>query len=138
MDEQDDSFGEQTRRADPRHRIPFAFPDATDLCSAHSRSIPEVRTKSGRRVVGPSFGCRMRWWLRSLVIGFPPREANVVLYGVTGEDNETLLAQLGKQKRGVGCLYIAKLDDIDRVVLSMLITQAAADPRWARTTTVAP
>lgn len=53
-------------------------------------------------------------------IGFSPRKTSLVLYATTEYDPE-LLAALGKHKSGVGCLYIAKLDDIDRNALRALI-----------------
>jgi Domain of unknown function (DU1801) len=54
-------------------------------------------------------------------IGFSPRKSSLVLYcGATIVD-KTLLANLGKHKTGVGCLYITKLDDIDRTVLRKII-----------------
>jgi Domain of unknown function (DU1801) len=58
-------------------------------------------------------------------IGFSPREASLVLYFMEGPDAE-LLARLGKHKRGVGCVYIATLEDIDREVLRALIARATA------------
>jgi hypothetical protein len=39
------------------------------------------------------------------------------------------MSRLGKHKRGKGCLYINKLDDIDRSVLRELIEQTAATGR---------
>lgn len=54
-------------------------------------------------------------------IGFSPRKANLVLYGLTyGEAPERLLTTLGKYKRGAGCLYVNKLADIDLAVLRQL------------------
>ena len=38
--------------------------------------------------------------------------------------DEDLLARLGKHKRGVGCLYVARLDDVDRTVLREMIDRA--------------
>ena len=79
----------------------------------------------GSSIVGYGRAHDPEWF----VIGFSPRKANLVLYGVTGEDNEQLFAQLGKHKRGAGCLYITKLDDIDRGVLRKMITQTASSPK---------
>lgn len=48
------------------------------------------------------------------LLGFSPRKAAISLYIYTGgPDQEALVAQLGKIKRGKGCIYIKKLDDID-------------------------
>ena len=53
--------------------------------------------------------------------GFSPRSTGLVLYLGPGIDNDALMAKLGKHKHGKGCLYINKLDDIDRRVLRKLI-----------------
>ncbi len=70
-----------------------------------------------------------------MIVGFSPRKANLVLYLGSALDAEKLLAALGKHKRGKGCLYINKLDDIDRKVLRRLISKsiAATRKRIART-----
>lgn len=55
------------------------------------------------------------------LMGFSPRKASLSLYGFTGQpETEELLAKLGKHKIGKACLYINKLDDIDRAVLREL------------------
>jgi hypothetical protein len=57
--------------------------------------------------------------------GFSPRKARHSLYllGCGGENApmEALLARLGKHSRGVGCLYVNKLADIDLKVLEEMI-----------------
>ena len=53
--------------------------------------------------------------------GFSPRSGSLVVYLGPGIDNEKLMAKLGKHKAGKGCLYINKLDDVDRKVLRKLI-----------------
>ena len=59
------------------------------------------------------------------MIGFSPRKAHLVLYFTTDLDPD-LVGALGKHRRGVACLYINKLDDIDRRVLRSLIEQSVA------------
>ncbi|MFF2841176.1 DUF1801 domain-containing protein [Paenarthrobacter sp. NPDC057981] len=55
-------------------------------------------------------------------VGFSPRKANLALYGLTyGPDADRLLPELGKHKTGAACLYINKLDDVDRDVLAEMI-----------------
>jgi len=55
-------------------------------------------------------------------VGFSPRRANLALYGLTyGPDAKRLLPALGKHKTGVSCLYINRLDDVDRGVLAELV-----------------
>jgi hypothetical protein len=57
----------------------------------------------------------------ALLTGFSPRSAELVLYVGPGLDNAALMAKLGKHRVGKSCLYIKKLDDIDRRVLRELI-----------------
>lgn len=55
-------------------------------------------------------------------VGFSPRAQNVTIYVMPGFDRYTeLMEKLGKHKTGKSCLYIKKLDDIDRDVLKELI-----------------
>lgn len=56
-------------------------------------------------------------------IGFAPRKANLTLYlvGLTAEKRATCLEKLGKYKTKGGCIYINKLDDVDRTVLEEMI-----------------
>ena len=61
------------------------------------------------------------------VIGFSPRTAASVLYGLIGFSGaEALLAKLGKHTTGKGCLYIKKLSDVDQNVLESLLAKALA------------
>ena len=56
------------------------------------------------------------------LVGFSPRKQNLTLYAVNGfQIHDALLQKLGTHTTGVGCLYIKKLDDIDRVVLEELV-----------------
>ena len=60
--------------------------------------------------------------------GFSPRKAAITLYLSTGfGPNNDLLAKLGKHKLGKGCLYIAKLADVDEAVLRSLMTESYAE-----------
>lgn len=70
-----------------------------------------------------SSGCGADWF----PIGLSPRKTSLVLYSTTEQD-PMLLAALGKHKRGVGYLYIAKLDDIDRHALRALINDTVIAP----------
>ena len=58
-------------------------------------------------------------------IGFSPRKAALSLYLMGGKD-EKLLAKLGSSSTGgtamaAGCLYIKRLDDVDKATLQKLI-----------------
>jgi hypothetical protein len=64
------------------------------------------------------------------MIGFSPRSAAHVLYGVAGFDGaEALLAKLGKHTRGKGCVYVKKLADVDPGVLDALVRGAVKAKR---------
>lgn len=59
------------------------------------------------------------------MIGFSPRANALTLYTLPGFDGEeALLKQLGKHKRGKGCLYINRLADVDLQVLQKLVRAA--------------
>ena len=57
-----------------------------------------------------------------MLTGFSPRKQNLTLYLTGGfEPHADLLSKLGKFTTSVGCLYIKKLDDVDRKVLKELV-----------------
>ena len=75
--------------------------------------------------------------------GFSPRKKETTLYLLMGLDRyKPLLAKLGKYSMRKSCLYIKRLDDVDRKVLRTLIAasvkdlkaRVAAQRRAARTT----
>lgn len=59
-------------------------------------------------------------------VGFSPRKTSLVLYGLLWEGVEAELEGLGKHKRGKGCLYVARLSDVDLSVLEKLILEGFA------------
>ena len=61
--------------------------------------------------------------------GFSPRKPSLVLYIGPGLEDQGIMARLGKYKVGKGCLYIKKLDDIDRKVLKELVVKSVAEMR---------
>lgn len=57
-----------------------------------------------------------------MLTGFSPRKQNLTLYLMHGFDEQKdLLKRLGKHKTSMGCLYIKKLDDVDKKVLKELV-----------------
>ncbi|TGN19998.1 DUF1801 domain-containing protein [Leptospira idonii] len=63
----------------------------------------------------------------SFLVGFSPRSQNLTLYIMAGfETYESILKDLGKFKTGKSCLYIKKLEDIDRKKLKELITNSVS------------
>lgn len=60
-----------------------------------------------------------------LIVGFAPRKTALTLYIMPGfERYDELMQKLGKYKTGKACLYVKKLEDIDREVLAELIRQS--------------
>ncbi|MEW6470425.1 MAG: DUF1801 domain-containing protein [Bacteroidota bacterium] len=70
----------------------------------------------------PNTGREVEWFR----IGFSPRKSNLSLHLVVDmKQHAPLLKKLGKHKTGQGCLYVARLRDIDLKVLEGLIREAA-------------
>ena len=66
----------------------------------------------------------------SMLTGFSPRKAHLVVYVLTGYDDiGDDLALLGKHKIGTSCLHINKLADVDLDVLEKIVTDAVAKMR---------
>lgn len=62
-----------------------------------------------------------------MITGFSPRKQNCSLYVLSGfVEQDALLQKLGKHKRGVGCLYVNKLEDIELFVLEQMIIKSYA------------
>jgi len=56
------------------------------------------------------------------VLGFANRKQDLTLYGLQGVDGaDQLLERLGRHRRGKGCLYLKRLDDVDLDVLEQLV-----------------
>ena len=60
------------------------------------------------------------------ILGFSPRKAQLTLYFDGWDHYSDLLPRLGKHKLGVSCLYVNKLDDVDRAVLREMLEQCHA------------
>lgn len=61
----------------------------------------------------------------TMVVGFSPRKAALVLYSVVAYDQEdNLLTELGPHMVGKGCLYIKDLSKVDQQVLRQMIATA--------------
>ena len=59
--------------------------------------------------------------------GFSPRKNALTIYLMGGiQAHASMLDSLGKHKTGGGCLYINRLDDVDRAALSRLITASVS------------
>jgi hypothetical protein len=61
------------------------------------------------------------------VAGFSPRKEALTLYLMGGYDRHpALMRKLGKHKRGRGCLYLKRLQDVDLAVLRELVDVSVA------------
>jgi hypothetical protein len=74
----------------------------------------DVRYKS------PSSGREVDWFK----IGFASRKANLSIYLIDLQRHADAMTKLGKHKKGGGCLYINKLEDVDLKVLEKMIVAA--------------
>lgn len=62
------------------------------------------------------------------VTGFSPRKQALTIYIMLGFSKyQPLMKKLGKYKTGKSCLYVKKLDDIDRKVLHKLVDRSFKD-----------
>jgi hypothetical protein len=57
------------------------------------------------------------------LVGFSPRKANLVLY-LSQTLDDVMFEDLGKHRRGVGCLYVSRLADVDINVLGLIIRES--------------
>jgi hypothetical protein len=67
------------------------------------------------------------------LVGFSPRKAHLVLYLVGGVTDRysKLLERLGPHKTGKGCVYLKRLNDVDREVLRELVERTLRVHRGA-------
>ena len=65
-----------------------------------------------------------------MLTGFAPRKQALTLYIMSGfKGEEDLMERLGKYKTGKSCLYVKRLDDVDRDVLRQLVERSVAAKR---------
>jgi hypothetical protein len=128
----------QPTRVDPRDFVasvehPLRRRDAETLLELFEGATGQPPTMWGPSIIG--FGSyhyrydsgREGDFLR---VGFAPRKANLALYGLSAAPgSEALLGRLGKHKRGVDCVYVNKLADVDMGVLRELVGAAYRSAR---------
>jgi hypothetical protein len=107
-------------------------------CRAIAR-IMQAATKAAPKMWGPSivgFGHRrlvypngkeMDW----MQIAFSPRKANITLYLTEEVLKSDLMAKLGKNDCGKGCLYVKTLSDVDMPTLKKLIQETVRQRKAA-------
>ena len=103
--------------------------DGKALCTLMQRVTGEPPRMFGPSIVG--FGLyRYRYESgregEASVAGFSPRAKELVVYlPADPPDKDALLERLGKHKIGKCCLYIKRLEDVDKGVLEQLIVGSA-------------
>ena len=75
----------------------------------------------GRQPYRTADGKEREWF----AVGLAPRKAALTLYGLTYYGTNTdLLERLGPHTTGKGCVYVKRLDDVDREVLTELVRRS--------------
>ncbi|WP_245672679.1 DUF1801 domain-containing protein [Aldersonia kunmingensis] len=107
--------------------------DCTRLVTMLNAATGEPPVMWGSSMIG--FGARHYKYASghegdTFLIGFAPRSKAITLYLTLNFDEYTeTLARLGKHKLGKGCLYLTKLDDVDRETLAELVTESVSAAR---------
>lgn len=120
---------------------------------AHLKAIEDPQLRADARALAKlmreATGCRAKMWGTSIIgydqyhfryasgregdwpiTGFSPRKRETSVYFMTGFSKYArLMKKLGKYRTGRSCLYIRKLEDIDRDVLRELIERSVTDMR---------
>lgn len=112
-----DGVPDERRRDDAR--------EVLELMRSVSGHEPELWGPStigfGRQPYRTADGKEREWF----AMGLAPRKAALTLYGLTYYGSNTdLLTRLGPHTTGKGCLYVKRLDDVDREVLTELVRRA--------------
>ena len=103
------------------------FPDLMELLEIQENISGEKAKMWGSSIIG--FGkysykgkSSAGDWFK---IGFSPRKQNISIYAISGFEKETeLLSALGKYKTGKGCLYVKRLADTDKSILTEFLTRS--------------
>lgn len=112
--------------ADERQRA-----DSAELIALMSRVSGEQPVLWGPSIIG--FGTHHYRYASgregdTARISFSPRKGKISLYLTCDAHRlEPILARLGRHSTGVGCIYLRRLDDIDRTALADLIEVAWHD-----------
>ena len=103
--------------------------DARRLCAMMQEITGEPPAMWGTSIIG--FGSYHYRYASghegdSALAGFAPRRQHLAIYlvGEFESRHRSVLARLGPHKSGKGCLYISRLDDVDRDALRELIDRS--------------
>ena len=112
-----DGVPDDRRRADARAALDLI----RDVTQAPPRMWGTSTIGFGRQPYRTADGKQREWF----AVGLAPRKAALTLYGLTYDGSNTdLLGALGPHSTGKGCLYVKRLDDVDRAVLTDLVRRA--------------
>ena len=102
--------------------------DCRELLAMMQEATGEPPVMWGESIVG--FGSRHYRYASGregdwFVVGFSPRARSLTLYLTDGvQRHADHLERLGRHRTGKGCLYVTRLDDVDRDVLAAVIKDA--------------
>jgi hypothetical protein len=120
-----------------------ASPEQLSDCKASMASFKKV-TKQSPKMWGPSIVGYGSYSYKyesgrtgeSCLTGFAVRGKELVVYIVAeSQEQQALLAKLGKHKMGKACLYFKRLADLDINVLEKLVSGSVAEIKRRRAVT---
>ena len=120
-----------------------ASPEQLSDCKALMASFKKV-TKQSPKIWGPSIVGYGSYSYKyesgrtgeSCLTGFAVRGKELVVYIVAeSQEQQALLAKLGKHKMGKACLYFKRLADLDINVLEKLVSGSVAEIKRRRAVT---
>lgn len=112
-----DAVPDQRRRADALEALDLM----REVTGAEPRMWGPTMVGFGRQPYRTADGTEHEWF----AVGLSPRKAALTLYGLTFYgSNADLLERLGPHTTGKGCLYVKRLDAIDRGVLTELVRRS--------------
>jgi len=110
------SVSDERRRADAAEALALM----REVTGAEPRMWGTSLIGFGRQPYRTADGKEREWF----AVGLAPRKAALTLYGLTYYgSNDDLLARLGPHTTGKGCLYVKRLDAVDRDVLTELVAR---------------
>jgi hypothetical protein len=117
VDEVIESTVDERRRKDAR--------EALELMTEVTGAEPVVWGTSmigfGRQPYTTADGKQHEWF----AVGLAPRKASLTFYGLTYYgSNDDLLERLGPHTTGKGCVYVKRLDALDRDVLAEMVRRS--------------
>lgn len=113
------SVPDDRRRADAQEALALLH----EVTGAEPRMWGPSTVGFGRQPYRTADGKEREWF----AVGLAPRKAALTLYGLTYDgSNDDLLTRLGPHTTGKGCLYVKRLADLDREVLTELVARSWA------------